>query len=499
METSVILISLLSLLPIILLTLIYKTTGTKNKNLPPGPPSLPIVGNLFQLDGTDLHTCLYKLASRYGPILSLKLGFRHGLVISSAKMAREALKTNDLIFASRPLLTGLYTMSYSGHDVAFAEYNDYWREMRKLTTVHLFNLKRVMTYSPIRKDEISRMLKKIGNLADESQLVDLSALTMSLTCNIICRAAFGKRYEANGEDAKRFHDLLLDTQASFGQLYFRDYLPFMGWLDVLNGAMSRLKSIFKRMDDFYQQIIDEHLDPNRPKAEVEDFMDVMIGIKKTSKDLTWDQIKGVLMNVFVAGSETSASSLVWGMCLLAMNPSILKKATDEIRSAVGHKEYLDEDDTSKLPYLKAVVKEIMRMYTATPLLVPRETTEKSTVGGYEIPAKTLVYVNAWAIGRDPDEWEKPHDFYPDRFEGKDIDFKGTDFELIPFGAGRRICPGIHMGSLTVEVGLANLLNGFDWKLPDGVKNEDIDMRATTGIVMHKRVPLFLAVKRYVSP
>ncbi|CAM8983456.1 unnamed protein product [Rhodiola kirilowii] len=168
METSVILISLLSLLPIIVLTLIYKTTGTKNKNLPPGPPSLPIVGNLFQLDGTDLHTCLYKLASRYGPILSLKLGFRHGLVISSAKMAREALKTNDLIFASRPLLTGLYTMSYSGHDVAFAEYNDYWREMRKLTTVHLFNLKRVMTYSPIRKDEISRMLKKIGNLADES-------------------------------------------------------------------------------------------------------------------------------------------------------------------------------------------------------------------------------------------------------------------------------------------------------------------------------------------
>uniref|UniRef100_A0A7N0V428 Cytochrome P450 n=1 Tax=Kalanchoe fedtschenkoi TaxID=63787 RepID=A0A7N0V428_KALFE len=496
MENSV-LISLLCLLPIVLLTLVYRAIRPNHKNLPPSPPALPIVGNLFQLDDNNLHICLYKLCCRFGPILSLKLGFRQGLVISSAKLAREALKTNDLIYSSRPLLTGIYTMSYSGHDVAFAEYNDYWREMRKLTTIHLFNLKRVMTFSPLRQNEIRRMLKHIGDLAAESKLVDLSAITMSLTCNIICRAAFGKRYEENGEDAKRFHDLLIETQASFGQLYFRDYFPYTGWLDVLNGAMGRLKIIFKKMDDFYQQIIDEHLDPNRPKAEVEDFIDVMIGIKKTSKDLTWEQIKGVLMNVFVGGSETSASSLVWGMALLAMNPPILKKATDEIRSAYGHKEYIDEEDTSKLPYLKAVVKEIMRMYTATPLLIPRETIDKSIVGGYEIPAKTLVYVNAWAIGRDPDEWEKPHDFYPDRFLGKDIDFKGTDFELIPFGSGRRICPGIHMGSVTVEVGLANLLNAFDWRLPGGVKSEDIDMGATTGIVMHKKVPLILAVKNRV--
>lgn len=295
-----ILICLLCFLPLIFIRLMYKATRPKHINPPPPrPPGLPIVGNLFQLDDISrLHISLWKLSAHYGPIISLKLGFRQAIVISSAKLAREALKENDLIFSSRPALTGLQTMSYSGQDVASAEYGDFWREMRKLTTVHLFNMKRVIASNPVREDEIRRMLEKISSitLAAKPAPVNLSAIVLTLSCNILCRIAFGKRYEQDGEVSKRVQGLLLDSQSSFVHIFFRDYFRFIGWpIDYITGAMSKLSSSFKKADGFYQQLIDEHLDPTRPKPDVDDFLDLMIQIKKTSENFTWDQVKAILM------------------------------------------------------------------------------------------------------------------------------------------------------------------------------------------------------------
>jgi cytochrome P450 len=186
------------------------------------------------------------------------------------------------------------------------------------------------------------------------------------------------------------------------------------------------------------------------------------------------------------------------MSLLMKNPEAMRKAQEEVRKVIGDKGFVYEDDVQQLPYLKAVVKETMRLQPTAPLLLPRETTTECNIGGYEIPAKTLVYVNAWAIGRDTEVWENPYVFIPDRFLGSSIDLKGQDFELIPFGAGRRICPGIYMGIATVELSLSNLLYKFDWEMPGGMKREDIDVDDHTqpGLAMHTRDALCLVPKAY---
>ncbi|XP_011028967.1 PREDICTED: cytochrome P450 71A1-like [Populus euphratica] len=173
----------------------------------------------------------------------------------------------------------------------------------------------------------------------------------------------------------------------------------------------------------------------------------------------------------------------------------MRKAQEEVRKVIGDKGFVYEDDVKQLPYLKAVVKETMRLQPTAPLLIPRETTKECYIGGYEIPAKTVVYVNAWAIGRDPEAWENPYEFDPDRFLGSSIDLQGNDFELIPFGAGRRICPGIFMGIATVELSLSNLLYKFDWEMPGGMKREDIDVdHLLPGLVMRMRDALCLVPK-----
>lgn len=182
------------------------------------------------------------------------------------------------------------------------------------------------------------------------------------------------------------------------------------------------------------------------------------------------------------------------MTALIKNPRVMKIVQEEIRSSRVKKYILDEDDIRNFPYLKAVIKETLRLYLPAPLLVPRESSEKCTIGGYQIPARTIVYVNAWTLQRDPNIWKNPEEFYPERFLDNSINFLGQDFELIPFGAGRRICPGIPMAVASLELILANLLYSFDWKLPDGLLKEDIDTEMLPGITQHKKNPLCLVAK-----
>ncbi|CAH1422335.1 unnamed protein product [Lactuca virosa] len=202
-------------------------------------------------------------------------------------------------------------------------------------------------------------------------------------------------------------------------------------------------------------------------------------------------------DILAAGTDTSAATVIWAMTSLVNNPNVMKKTQEEVRNVVGKKDRVDEDDLSKLTYLKAFVKETLRLYPPAPLLVPRESQKDVILHGYKIKNKTVVYVNAFAIGRDPDTWENLEEFLPERFLGSDIDFRGNNFEFIPFGAGRRICPGISMGVVTVELLLANLVYLFNWALPDGMRKEDLDFEAMEGITMHKRNDLCLVAHIYV--
>ncbi|WMV48394.1 hypothetical protein MTR67_041779 [Solanum verrucosum] len=281
--------------------------------------------------------------------------------------------------------------------------------------------------------------------------------------------------------------------------FVSDYFPLLGWIDKLSGKINKLEKNFKDLDKFYEGLIKQHFNPNRPKSMEGDIIDLLLQLKKeksTPIDLTLDNIKGIIMNMQVAGTDTSAATIIWAMTALIANPNAMKKVQAEIRESVGEKSIVNEDNVQNLPYFKAVIKETFRLYPAVPLLVSRETMQNSILEGYEIKPKTIVYVNAWAIGRDPKIWKNPEEFISERFLNNDIDFNGQDFELIPFGAGRRGCPGIPLGVANVELVLSNLLYTFDWELPRGMKIEDIDTDVLPGIIPHKKKPLCLVPRYY---
>ncbi|KAH9715897.1 hypothetical protein WN944_022658 [Citrus x changshan-huyou] len=498
------LILILLSLPISLLFLLRK----HKKTFPPGPPGLPIIGNIHQYDTSNPPRYLWELSKKYGPLMCLRFGSLPTLIISSAKMAKEVMRTNDLQFSGRPNLTGQKAFSYKHIDVAFTPYSNYWREMRKICVIHLFNANRLHQFRPVRENEVSRMIEKISKSASASEPANLSEIIMSLLCNLICRIAFSKRCEDDDGQAERvgnktrFHHILAETQAMAGSFFFSDFFPFMGWVDTLTGKNRRLKKAFEDSDKFYQELVDEHLDPNRPKVDQqqEDIIDVLLRIRKNSEtkiDLTWKHIKAVLMDVFVAGTDTSVATLVWSMTNLMRNPATMKKAQEEVRSVAKNKGFVDEDDLETLQYLKAVLKETFRLQPPVPL-IPRSTTEECVVDGHKIEAKTLAYVNTLAIGRDSEVWDKPDEFIPERFIGTDcVDFQGQHFQLLPFGSGRRICPGISMAMRTLELALANLLYKFDWKMPEGMKNEDLDYDILPGVAMHKKIPLKLMATKFI--
>ncbi|KAF1876589.1 hypothetical protein Lal_00021147 [Lupinus albus] len=500
---SIILFLLCLTLLLLVLFFFHKHRSNKNPPPPPGPRGLPIIGNLLQLnDSSTFHLQLWKLSKIYGPLFSLQLGLRPCVVVSSPKLAKEILKNHDLVFSGRPSFLGQQKLSYNGIEVIFSPYNEGWREIRKICIVHIFNSKRVSCFSSIRHYEVKQMIKKISRHVSSSTVTNLNELLISLSSTIICRIAFGRSYEDEGTEKSRFHELVNEVQAMFSAFFVSDYIPFMGWIDKLTGMHARLDRIFKEMDKFYQEVIDERLDESKKHRENKDeevIVDVLLQLKKErsfSIDLTYDHIKAILMDILVAATDTSAATTVWAMTALIKNPRVMKKVQEEIRKLGDNNDFIGEDDIKKLPYLKAVIKETLRLHLPAPLLVSREANEDCIIDGYLIQAKTIVYVNAWAIQRDPEAWKDPEEFYPERFLESSIDFKGQDFELIPFGTGRRICPGLSMAVPTLELIIANLLSSFDWELPQGLEKEDIDFEMLPGITQHKKNHLCLFAKNH---
>nr|A0A2Z5D850.1 RecName: Full=6,7,8-trihydroxycoumarin synthase; AltName: Full=Cytochrome P450 CYP71AZ3 [Pastinaca sativa]AXB38860.1 cytochrome P450 CYP71AZ3 [Pastinaca sativa] len=485
--------------------LFYHKKRVVGLSAPPGPPGLPFIGNFHQLyKASSTHEYLWSLSKQYGSLVTLRMGSVPILVVSSPKMAKEVLQTQDLIYCSRPAMTGMQKLSYNGLDVAFSPYTDQWRHTRKFCTLELFTQKRAqLNFRPVREQEVSRMIARLSETAAASKDVNAYEWFSNLATCIISRVAFGKRYDEDGIGKERFQRMLSEIDAMFIGFFVSDFFPMFGWIDKLSGMRDRLDRTFKDLDMFYQELIDEHLKPNRLESPTEDLIDVML--KNEGSSLTKDSMKAILLNVFNGGTGTTATVLAWAMTALLRNQGVMKKAQEEIRSVIGKKGKVDEDDFPSLPYLRAVVKETMRLYPPAPVLVPRETMESSIIGEdkdhmYMVKPKTVVYISMWAIGRDPKTWKNPMEFVPERFlERPDINYKGQQFEYVPFGAGRRICAGINLGVTTVELALANLLYTFDWEPPAGMRFEDIDDETTNGLALQKKNALYIRPKKYMFP
>ncbi|KAL3745647.1 hypothetical protein ACJRO7_014722 [Eucalyptus globulus] len=478
--------------PLLLVFLIDTKKNTQaSRNLPPSPRKLPIIGNLHQL-GSLPHRSVTRLSKQYGEIMFLRLGFVPTLVISSEDVAREVFKAHDRAFSSRPPFFAAKKLAYNFSDVAFSAYGDSWRELRKLVIEELLSSERVRLFESVRKEEVKLMLDTITSSPGP---VNIGELALLLTINLVCRVAFGNKYQAEGGGVKsEFHETLREIQRLLGGFCVADLFPQMAWFNKLNGFEAKVEKNFRELDKLYDEVIKEHQDPKRPKPDHEDLVDVMLRLQRDPNQviaLTREQIKGVLTNMFNGGSEASAVTILWTMTELVRNPTMMRKAQEEIREAAKGKLQVEEIDLLGLTYLRSAIKEALRLHPPLPLLIPRETIEDCKIRGYDIPRGTITFINVTAISTDPKSWENPEEFRPERFLNSSIDFKGQNYGFLPFGSGRRGCPGINFGVVIVELAMANLLHRFNWKLPEGMSADDIDMEESYGLSAHKRTPLCL--------
>ncbi|CAL4937102.1 unnamed protein product [Urochloa decumbens] len=489
----------LLVLPLLLATRGCVSTKSGQLRLPPGPRRLPVLGNMHQIMGSLPHRSLWKMAQQHGPVMLLRLGSVPAVVVSSAAAAREVMKTHDADCCSRPDTPGARRLSYGHKDVGFAPYSEYWREMRKLFIVELLSMRRVQAAWYAREAQVDKLIGRLSSSGGKQ--VILEDHIFGLMDGIIGTVAFGNIYGTEQfAHKKHFHDVVEEAMGVLASFSAEDYFPnATGRLvDRLTGVVTRRERVFRELDAFFDMIIEQHLDASRATAN-SNLVDVLIGLMKEhqgSLRFSRDHIKALLSNTFIGGVDTSSVTMIWAMAELIRKPWALRKVQDEIRAVVGDKERVQPDDMPNLKYLDMVVKETLRLHPALPLLVPRETLRHVKICGYDVPAKTRLLVNAWAIGRDPATWDNPEEFNPDRFEGKDVDFNGTHFELVPFGAGRRMCPGMALGVATTEFTLANLLYCFDWALPEGMAPEDVSMDEAGGLTVHKKTPLVLVPTRY---
>uniref|UniRef100_A0A7N0TJ76 Cytochrome P450 n=1 Tax=Kalanchoe fedtschenkoi TaxID=63787 RepID=A0A7N0TJ76_KALFE len=495
----------LPLLPILILFLLKpkKPKTTKDLNLPPSPPRLPLIGHLHLLAGKNPHQALFKLAEKYGPAMLLHLGSIPTLIISNADLAKEIMQTHDADFCSRPVSPGTRKLSYGYLDVSFAPQSQYRTEMRKLFSYEMLKAKREQSLWTARVVEMKKMVANLTKLA--STAVNLNDHIFTAVDGIIGQVAFGKSYGATQFNGQRFQDVIDECMNMLDSFNFEDFYPNKAgrFLDVLSGYRARLEKRFNDLDGYFEMVIADHLDPKRPPPESEDLVDVLLRLTREGEGdfkLTINHVKSILMDTFIGGIDTTSVAIVWAMSEVFMHPNVLKKATAEVRTVTGKKALVEEQDMKQLKYIKCIVKEIFRMHASAPLLLPREAMKSKKIGkeGYDVLEKTRIIVNAWATGRDPAYWTDPDKFYPERFEDSDVEFKGGHFQFTPFASGRRICPGMAMGSTTVTYVVANMLHCFDWDLPEGVKMEDVCMEEEGGVTMHKKTPLILVPTRVNS-
>ncbi|KAI8537517.1 hypothetical protein RHMOL_Rhmol09G0030000 [Rhododendron molle] len=513
MEAPTCVVQALTLLALIALfhyltTALGRRLRRHKQKYPPGPKPWPIIGNL-NLVGSIPHQSFHHLSQKYGEIMQLKFGSFPIVVVSSPEMAKEILQTNDHNFASRPALAaGKYT-SYNFSNMSWSPNGPYWRQARRIYLKELLSQKRIDSYEYIRAEERHALMSRLYALSGKETVIREELVRFTLTN--ITRMTLGGKYFYVSESDRSFSKVKLaelkemvdDWFLLNGVFIIGDWIPWLSFLD-LQGYVKRMKALHKKFNRFHDIVIADH----KAKREAEkdnfvakDMVDVVLQLADDPNlevKLKSDSVKGLLQDPIVGGTDTSAIAVEWAISELLKQPQLLRKATEELDRVVGRDRWVEEDDIPNLPYIGAIVKETLRVHPVGTLLAPHLSTEDCKIAGYDILKGTTVFVNAWSLGRDPRYWEAPEKFLPERFFEKNIDVTGHHFELLPFGSGRRMCPGYRLGLMLVHSTLANLVHGFSWRLPDNVKPEDVEMEEEFGLTTHKKIPIVVVVEPRLS-
>nr|AMO03311.1 geraniol 10-hydroxylase 2 [Primula forbesii] len=481
------LLSFVSLLTLLSLQKIIK----KSNKLAPGPTPLPLIGNLLKL-GDKPHKSLAELAKTYGPIMSLKLGQINTIVISSSKLAKEVLQKQDISFSTRYVPSGSYALAHDQFSVGWLPVYDTWRNLRRIMNSQMFSSSRLETSLRLRHDKVRDLVNYVEGCCRRGETVDIGRATFTTSLNFLSNTLFSVDLaDPNKDSSKEFKDVISNIFVDIGKPNLADYFPVLARIDP-QGIKGRMEIHFGKIFQIFDRLIDERLELRRlkKKNDENDVLDSLISfIEKNSEEIDRNHIEHLLLDVFAAGTDTTSSTVEWAMAELLRNPKILNKAKSELACEIGIGKLIKESDLNHLPYLRAIIKETLRLHPPAPLLLPRKVTCDVELCGYIVPAGAKVLVNVWAIGRDPITWPTPTVFMPERFLESDIDVRGQDFELIPFGAGRRICPGLPLAMRMINVMLGSLVNIFDWKLVEGALPSELDMEEKFGLTLQKAQPL----------
>ncbi|XP_022159808.1 geraniol 8-hydroxylase-like [Momordica charantia] len=463
-----------------------KSATRRNSKLPPGPRPLPVIGNLLDL-GEKPHKSLAALSKVHGPVMSLKLGQVTAVVVSSAAMAKQVLQTNDQDLCNRAIPDALKVLGHDELGFTWIPVSPLWRSYRKICNNTLFAGKILDANENLRQKKVEELVAIVWESASMGEAVDVGRLGFTTTLNLLSNTIFSVDFaDPNSELAKEFKNSVWSIMEEAGKPNLSDYFPALRKLDI-QGIRERMTihmgKILNLLDDMInQRIKQQQLNPNfAPNNDMLHYL-----LRNEDGEIEKNQIQHLLLVLFVAGSDTTSATLQWAMAELLRNPEKLAKAKAEIRQVLGKKKAVEEADIPKLPYLQAVVKEAFRMHPVAPLLLPRKAEREVEIGGFTIPKDAQMLVNAWAIGRDPKSWENPELFEPERFLGSEINVKGRSFELIPFGGGRRICPGLPLAMRMLHLMLGSLINFFDWKVEDGC---EVNMEDKFGVTVEMARPL----------
>ncbi|KAJ1278237.1 hypothetical protein BS78_04G063900 [Paspalum vaginatum] len=495
------------LLPLVLLGARRANGNGSGHRLPPGPWRLPVIGSLHHLVGKPhAHRAMADLARRHSaPLMHLQLGEVTFVVASSPAAAREILRTHESSFASRPSSSAKHAMmSSDGAGLASSPYGAHWRQLRRIYIQELLSARRVRSFRHVREEEVARLVAGVAVAAKAGEAANVSERAAVAVTDAAVRAIIGDRFQRRDE--------YLEGMAEVGKLLLgfslADLFPSSRLAELVSGTTRRAEATRRKMFELMDCAIRQHQERRSDvdSEEDEDILGVLLRIHHDHEEgyeipLTMGGVKDIILDLFLAGTETSAATLQWAMSELVRNPRILQKAQAELRDKLQGRATVTEDDLPGLNYLKLVIKETLRLHPAAPLLI-RECGEPCKVLGYDVPRGAHAFVNAWTINRDPEHWADAEAFWPERFEfeARAVDLRGgADLEFISFGAGRRMCPGVAFAGAVMELALAAMLYHFDWELPAGVAPGDVDMEEETGVVVRRKNDLYLCPVVRVPP
>ncbi|CAO2834962.1 unnamed protein product [Amaranthus hypochondriacus] len=417
--------------------------------------------------------------------MSLKLGSVTTIVISSSEIAQEMFVQHDLALSSRAIPHAEEIDNHDKLSVIWLPVCPKWRQLRKIATIQLFTAQQLDSSRDLRESKVKELVEYVRECCNTSVSVDIGKVGFT-TLNLLSNTFFSKNLASYTSDSQEFKNLVSHLSEESGKPNISDFYPFIKQFD-LQGVWKRCNESFNKILGIFEEFIDTRL-----KDEFKDLKaDVLSTLLKLVEDeeLSLDEVKHFLFDLFVAGTDTTSTTLEWAMTELLRNPKIISKAQIEMDKILGKNQSVQESDIEKLPYLQAIVKETFRVHPPNPFLVPHKSEKDVQLGGYLVPKNSTIWVNIWSINYDSRVWSNAEMFVPERFLEKEINIKGRNFELIPFGSGRRICPGMPLAHRMLHLMLATLLQSFNWKYFHEKRPKEICVEEKFGITLQKFKPL----------